>query len=1186
MTTMSMMDPFCLKLIQILFLMSLVLQADLVCSKEAVRCIQSERQALLQFKAGLTDVYDNMLSSWRTEDCCQWKGIGCSNVTCHVIMLDLHGNYNDGADTFYISGDIHKSLIELQQLKYLNLSGNNFEGKDIPSFFGSLRNLRNLDLSNCYFGGRIPIPLGSLSHLKYINLSNNRLDGVIPNRLGDLSNLQFLDLNNNGLEGSIPSQLGNLSNLQFLDLSINGFEGSIPSQIGKLTNLQELYLGRRDADSALTIGNSTDHSGGQWLSNLTSLTHLHLMSISNLDKFNSWFQMVGKLPKLRELSLRNCDLSDHFIHSLSQSKFNFSNSLSILDLSLNYFTSSLIFEWVSNISSNLVRLDLSYNQMVDLPSNKFSHRLPKLRELILSNNKFTSLMILQSLSNISYNLVELDLSVNNLEAPPSSDYGIVMKHLERLDLSINRLQDGVFKSFVNLCALRSLDIKFNEVTEDLQSIIHNLSSGCVRNSLQVLDLSFNGITGTLPDLSIFTSLKTLHLSSNQLSGKIPEVTTLPFQLETFSIERNSLEGGIPKSFWMNACKLKSLDLSNNGFSGELQVIIHHLSRCARYSLQQLNLRFNQINGTLPDLSIFPFLEIFDISENKLSGKIAEDIQFPAKLRTLQMGSNSMSGVISEFHFSGMSMLKELDLSDNSLALTFTENWVPPFQLHIIGLRSCKLGLTFPKWIQTQKYLLILDISNAGISDNVPEWFWAKLSSQKCRSINVSNNNLKGIIPNLQVKNYCSSLSLSLNEFEGPIPPFLQGSHVIDLSKNKFSDSFPFLCANGIDVMLGQFDLSNNQLSGRIPDCWSNFKSLVYVDLSHNNFSGKIPSSMGSLVNLQALLLRNNSLTEEIPFSLMNCTDMVMFDLRENRLNGLIPYWIGSKLKDLQILSLRRNHFFGSLPFELCHLQNIQLFDLSLNNLSGKIPKCIKNFTSMTQKDSPDGFIGHSYIISQGSTSFQEDYELSAFLTWKGVEQEFNNNGLYLLKSIDLSSNHFSEEIPPEIADLIQLVSLNLSRNNLTGKIPSNIGNLTSLDFLDLSRNNLFGSIPPSLSHIDRLSVLDLSHNQLSGEIPTSTQLQSFNPSSYEDNLDLCGQPLVKLCVEGKPAHEPKAEVQDDKDLLLNRGFYISLTFGFIIGFWGVFGSILIKRSWRHAYFKFMNNLVDTIYVKCRWGLKG
>jgi Leucine-rich repeat (LRR) protein len=309
----------------------------------------------------------------------------------------------------------------------------------------------------------------------------------------------------------------------------------------------------------------------------------------------------------------------------------------------------------------------------------------------------------------------------------------------------------------------------------------------------VLDLSSNGIIGTIPDLSMFTSLKTLDLSYNQLSGKIPPGSSLPFELEYLDISSNSLGGGIPKLFWINACKLKTLNLYNNSFNDELQVIIHHLSICARYSLQELHLSSNQFNGTLPDLSIFSFLEIFDISNNRLNGKIFEDIRFPTKLRTLRLDSNSLNGVISDFQFSGMSMLKELDLSDNSLALRFTENWIPPFQLRYIGLRSCKLGPTFPKWIQTQKYIWELDISNAGISDNVPEWFWTKLSTQECYRFNISCNNLKGLIPNLQVKNQCSDfLSLSSNEFEGPIPPFLRGSEYIDLSKNKFSDSLPLI----------------------------------------------------------------------------------------------------------------------------------------------------------------------------------------------------------------------------------------------------------------------------------------------------------------------------------------------------------------------------------------------------------
>ena len=57
-----------------------------------IRCIESEREALVEFKHSLI-VESEWLSSWGDEDgkkeCCKWQGVQCSNTTGHVVKLDL-----------------------------------------------------------------------------------------------------------------------------------------------------------------------------------------------------------------------------------------------------------------------------------------------------------------------------------------------------------------------------------------------------------------------------------------------------------------------------------------------------------------------------------------------------------------------------------------------------------------------------------------------------------------------------------------------------------------------------------------------------------------------------------------------------------------------------------------------------------------------------------------------------------------------------------------------------------------------------------------------------------------------------------------------------------------------------------------------------------------------------------------
>ncbi|XP_059657047.1 receptor-like protein EIX2 [Cornus florida] len=208
---------------------------------------------------------------------------------------------------------------------------------------------------------------------------------------------------------------------------------------------------------------------------------------------------------------------------------------------------------------------------------------------------------------------------------------------------------------------------------------------------------------------------------------------------------------------------------------------------------------------------------------------------------------------------------------------------------------------------------------------------------------------------------------------------------------------------------------------------------------------------------------------------------------------------------------------------------------------------------------------------------------------KGRELTYGENLVYV-NSIDLSANNLVGEIPEEITSLVALGTLNLSMNHISGRIPADIGNLRLLETLDFSNNNLSGSIPQSLSSLIFLAHLNLSHNNVLGKVPTGNQLQTLNdPSIYEGNPLLCGLPLTTKCPSEDTSNAPPLNGggQDDSDIendLDMTWFYISMGPGFVVGFWGVFGSLLIKKSWRLAYFQFLENMTKRIALVIALGV--
>ncbi|CAJ1953090.1 unnamed protein product [Sphenostylis stenocarpa] len=1080
------------------------------------KCKERERQALLSFKQSLVDD-SAMLSTWTDvhRDCCKWKGIQCDNQTGHVRVLDLHGNHDF---ELYFGGDINfTSLIHLQYIQHLDLSNNQFLSY-IPEFIVSFTNLRFLNLSNSDILGRIPSELGNLLQLRYLDLGDNYLWGEIPVQIGNLIHLQYLDLGGFYLSGKIPCQIGNLRKLQYLSLGSNTF---------------------------LNI-----NSMGDYVSN----------TLSGGIPFH-----IGNLPFLHTLRLGgNFDIKAEDAQWLSTL-----HSLTILELSSVHKLGSS-HQWLQTISKlipnlkelRLIDCNLFDNDIQSLfhsPSSNFS---TSLTILDLSSNMLTSSSTLQLLFNFSLHLQELHLSYNNFAFSPSlrPDF----PSLKILDLSYSSLTSSMFLANFSVSSkLQKLHLR-NCSLIDRNFLVSSSSTMNSLSSLQYLNLSNN----LLKSCSIFhwlsnftTNLHTLLLPFNFLEGPIPDDFGKAMNsLEFVYLFNNKLQGKVPY-FFGSMCRLQTIDLENNRLNGEFSSFIQNSSWCNIHMLRILRLSHNQITGKIP-----------------------QSISLLSELEHLSLEGNSLEGDVTESHLSNFSKLEVLFLSHNSLSLKFGSSWMPPFRLWSLGLASCKLGPNFPSWLQTQSSLIQLDISDNGLNDSAPEWFWNKL--QNMCELNMSHNNLVGSIPNIQLKLFCRpSINLNSNKFEGKVPSFLLQASELLLSANKFSDFYSFLCGNITATNLATFDLSYNQIKGQLPDCWKYVDQLLFLDLSNNKLSGKIPISMGSLVNLEALVLQNNSLMGELPSSLKNCNHLIMLDVSENMLSGPIPSWVGESLQQLIILIMRGNQFSGNLPLHLCYLKRIQLLDLSRNKLSEGIPSCFKNFTALSGK-SIDRIETERRVHWYNSTyyanySFFSDnyYTLHVTWIWKGVERNFTSPEL-ILQSIDLSSNNLTGEMPKEITYMIGLVSLNLSRNSLSGEIPADIGNLNSLEFLDLSRNQFFGRIPSSISQIDSLGKLDLSHNSLSGRIPLGRHLDTFDASCYEGNIDLCGKPLEKRCPGDERVTKCEGgEVHDEgDDSALYGALYMSLGLGFLTGFWGLLGPLLVWEAWRIAYMRFLTRLTDYILV--------
>ncbi|KAL6276373.1 hypothetical protein ACE6H2_019974 [Prunus campanulata] len=277
------------------------------------------------------------------------------------------------------------------------------------------------------------------------------------------------DLSSNKLTGSIPDTLWNLSSLIALDLSINQLNGGISERIKSLRNLTVLSL-----DHNFLSGRIPSSLGA--LSSLKKLS-LYYNNLSDLIPYE-----LGNITALQTLFLDQNRLSGRLPPSFS----NLSNLQNFWAAS-NDLTGE--FPDYANLTQMSV-FSISGNYMSGRFPADFFKKWTEIRYLSILGNNFEG-----SLPAELFN------------------YSSLVYYLMISDVANSGFQ---FPRFADLSNIYTLILRNCSITGEIPEYIGKMSN------LKYLDLSFNNLTGRIPQSMKGLNLTYLSLAKNELNDTIPD----------------------------------------------------------------------------------------------------------------------------------------------------------------------------------------------------------------------------------------------------------------------------------------------------------------------------------------------------------------------------------------------------------------------------------------------------------------------------------------------------------------------------------------------------------------------------------------------------------------------------------------------------------------------------------------
>jgi Leucine-rich repeat (LRR) protein len=371
---------------------------------------------------------------------------------------------------------------------------------------------------------------------------------------------------------------------------------------------------------------------------------------------------------------------------------------------------------------------------------------------------------------------------------------------------------------------------------------------------------------------------------------------------------------------------------------------------------------------------------------------------------------------------------------------------------------------------------------------ISTWYGVGVSCGRVASINLSNNNLTGVLPSAVLSLARRTETDFLLNIGGNKLNFESAEDFVGQIANfTYSPQAKIYATRTESILQTESITFNSQTEGNFNNYqWYKNQALI---TGATNPTFTIPNTAISDAGIYTCKITNTIATqltlERNPINLViqgfvNPTDSIalvtIFEETGGTTDWINPWdltqpvatWEGVTISGNKIreLDLSSRNMTGTLPnvFDAEFFSELRYLSLFNNKLEGQIPVSIGAITTLTY--------------------------------------------------LDLDKNNFEGSVPTSFGNLVNLQALWLSRNNLTN-LPDEIGNMRSLKTLYLN-DNKFTQLPETIGNLTELLVLNISDNELI-DLPNSIAnlrklIQFYANRNYIVAIPIGVQNLVALTV--------------------------------------------------------------------------